>query len=131
MSGFKLEPGDGMELTEAKGRGEGIGGPTVAEKKRERSEKRGKERTSADARMDSCSETSEERRGRVVRERGWRTEEDGLFGRRKGKKKRERERQQTAEATRTVGEAKGDTTGASPRDTQVGVAPIPTRVATI
>ena len=92
MSGFKLEPGDGMELTEAKGRGEGIGGPTVAEKKRERSEKRGKERTSADARMDSCSETSEERRGRVVRERGWRTEEEGLFGRRKGKKKRERER---------------------------------------
>lgn len=44
---------------------------------------------------------------------------------------RERERQQTAEATRTVGEAKGDTTGASPRDTQVGVAPIPTRVAMI
>lgn len=42
LSGFKLEPGDGMELTEAKDRGEGIGRPTVAEKKRERSEKRGK-----------------------------------------------------------------------------------------
>ena len=41
--------------------------------------------------------------------------------------KEERRGSQTAEASTTVGEAKGDTTGASPRDTQVGVAPIPTR----
>lgn len=50
-------------------------------------------------------------------------EEKGATRWSKGRKKR----QQTAEASTTVGEAKGDTTGASPRDTQVGVAPIPTR----
>lgn len=48
LSGFKLEPGDGMELTEAKDSGKGVGGPTVAEKEGEEAKKKRKERTSED-----------------------------------------------------------------------------------